>query len=509
MNFIIIMLIILTFVSRIIGMAREVAIAYFYGATNVSDAYFMSISIPTIIITFVIVSLATSYIPVYQKLEDDNDAKNIFTNKVMGITLVICLLILIVTLMFTSQIVSLFAVGFDSETVKITVMLTRITLFAVFFMGLNHILHSFMQVKEKILLASLSGLPFNLIATLFIIISAYTSLYMLAIGTVIAIGIQCLYLLVLAKRQSFKLRPHFDMQDGNIRNLITLTLPLVLTNTVDQIGLIVDKNLASTFGSGAISSLTYATRTTTAISAVFVTSILIFTFPKIAKQAADKDMTKMKNSLAESIVTMSLFIIPVIAATAMFAHPVILLLFGRGAFDSYAVAMTSSLLFFSVFFLFGSGIFQLVARVFYALEDSKTPMIVAMVKVIVNIMLSFILIPFMDIAGLALATSVSSFVGMLLLLFLLRRKIGSLRLRNTLISLNKLIGASITMAFGSYFFYQFLISFNAMIALLVTAIIGIGIYTLLVLVLRIREVEILIAFILKRILAFIHKSKYK
>ena len=507
MNFVIIMLIILTFLSRIIGLGREMSLAYFYGTSYTSDAYLMSIAIPTIIITFVIVSLATSYVPAYQKFEGTESEKNSFTNQVMGLTLVICLLVLMVTLIFTRQLVPLFVAGFDDVTMALTVSLTRITLFAVFFMGISHVLQSFMQVKEKVLLASLSGLPFNLVATLFIVISAYTTVYMLAIGTVIAMGVQCLYLLVLARRHGFKLKPRFVLKDKAIRNLIILTLPIVLAHTVEQIGIMIDKNLASTLGTGAVSSLAYATRITTAITGIFVTSILVVTFPKIAKQAAEGNMTKMKNFLAESIVGMSLFIIPVIAAIAMFTRPVVVLLFGRGAFDTYAVQVTSNLLFFYIFFLFGSGLTQLISRVFYALGDSKTPMVVSVVTIITNIILNFILIAFMGITGLALATSIAASIGMLLLLFLLRRKIGSLRLRDTLVSLNKITGASIAMSFGAYFVYQYLVLFNATLALLIAAIVGVGIYVLLLLVLRIREIQRLIAFILEKVETFIKGQK--
>jgi putative peptidoglycan lipid II flippase len=303
------------------------------------------------------------------------------------------------------------------------------------------------------------------------------------------------------------LNPHFDIKDDRIRNLVILTLPIILANTVEQIGIMIDKNLASQFGPGALSSLAYATRTSTAISGIFITSILVVSFPKIAKQAADGDMTKMKNSLAESIVGMSLFLIPVIAAIVMFTQPIVSLLFGRGAFNSSAISTTSSLLFFYIFFLFGNGLTQLISRVFYALGDSKTPMIVAAGTVVINMILNFILIVFMGITGLSLATSISAFIGMLVLLFLLRHKIGSLRLRDTLISLNKITGASIAMVFGAYFIYQYLTPYNEIVALFVAAVVGIGIYGLLLLVLRIREIERLIVFILRKIEQFIKNRK--
>jgi len=363
-----------------------------------------------------------------------------------------------------------------------------------------------MQVKEKVLLASLSGLPFNFFAILFIILSFYTSLYFLAIGTVFAIGAQCLYLLILAKKQSFKLSPRLDFKDNTIRQLIILAFPIMLANGVEQIGLIVDKNIASGFGPGAVSSLAYAGRTITAFSGIFVTSILIVTFPKIAKLASDAKRTKMKNALAESIIGMSLFIIPIIAAVLMFSEPIISLLFERGAFGADAVGITSSLLFFNIFFLFGNELTQLISRVFFALEDSKTPMVVSALTIITNIILNFILTSFMGITGLTLATSTSSFLGMIVLLYLLRRKIGSLRLRNTLISLNKIVGASVTMVVGAYFIYRAIVPFHAVIALFAAALVGIGIYGILLLFLRIREVDTLIAFLIRRLREKLNKN---
>lgn len=218
-------------------------------------------------------------------------------------------------------------------------------------------------------------------------------------------------------------------------------------------------------------------------------------------------MTIMKNSLSESIVGMSLLLIPAIIAIFTFSRPIVVLLFGRGAFDAHAVSVTSRLLSFYIFYLFGNGLTQLISRVFYALGDSKTPMIVAGVTVAINIMLNFILISFMQITGLALAASMSAFIGMLLLLFLLRRKIGSLRMRDTMISLNKITGASIAMAFIAYFIFQYLAPFNATAALFITAIAGAGIYILLLLVLRIRQMQVLIAFVLNKIEQFMKKRK--
>lgn len=499
MNFTIIFLIILTLVSRLIGMGREMTLAYFYGATNVSDAYLMSIAVPTILVTFVVVALATSYIPSYQKHQGSEAEKNAFTNKVIGLTLIACFIIIILTLAFTPFIVRLFVSGFDDATVNLTATFIRLSVFAVFFMGLNHVLHSFMQVKEKVLLASLSGLPFNVMAITFIVLSHLFHLHLLAIGTVFAIGAQTIYLLILAKRQQFTFKPQFSLKDAEMKQLMILTAPIILANTVDQIGMIVDKNMASTFGPGAVSAFTYAARTVTATSGVFLTSIIVVTFPKISKLATKNDIVAMKDSLAESFVGLSLFIIPLIAAVAVFSHSVITVLFGRGAFDAVAISTTSDLLYFNIFFLLGNGFTQLITRVFFALKDTKTPMIFSTLTIILNILLNIVFTRWFGISGLALATSVAAFVGMLALLFMLRRKIGSLRLRRTLVSIGKIIGATGMMIGGAYVTYYHVSPFSSPISLVLAAIVGTGIYGIFLLFLRIKEVDKLIALVAEAI----------
>lgn len=503
MNLIIIILMVLTFISRIIGMGREMTLAYFFGATYISDAYLMSIAIPTIIVTFIIVSVATSYIPIYQKLPSEVDVGLKFTNKVIGFSFLLCIAILIFSLLFTPLIVSLFVSGFDPDALELTVDLTRLTLLAIFFMTLNHILNSFLQVKEKVLLASLSGLPFNIISIIFIIISARIGVQFLAYGTIAAIGIQTIYLLILAYFQGFKLKPIISIKDKNIKNLIILAMPIMLANGVEQVGIIVDKNLASGFGPGAVSALSYATRTTTAISGIVITSFLIVTFPKIAKYCAKREMKSMKLALSESIVGMSLFIIPAIIAITIFAQPVISLLFGRGAFDDVAVVTTSNLLLFYVYFLFGNGLTQLFSRVFFALEDSKTPMIVSTITVILNIIFNLIFTSFMGISGLALATSASSMIGLCLIVYLLRRKIGVLALKNAMTSLFKIFGASLAMSFIAFAIFEYLLPFAAGFSLIISAIIGVGIYIILLLFARIPEVEHLIGIIFNYLKKFL------
>jgi len=499
MNFIIIALIILTFASRIMGLIREITLAYFYGASAISDAYFISIAIPTVIVTFIFTSIASSFVPTYQKLAPDDDHRNIFTNKVIGLALLLSLAVLIVSFIFTPRIVPLFTSGFDYQARNLTIGFTRITIFAIIFLGMNQVILSYMQVKEKVLLASLSGLPFNLMAILFIFISVHTEIHLLAVGILLAMGLQTLFLLFLAHLQGFRLKPRFTLNDSTVRSLIILTMPMILANAVEQIGVVVEKNIASTFGAGGVSALVYASRVIMAVSGIIVTSVLVVTFPKVSKEAAAGDIKQLKMSLGESIVGMCLFILPAIAAVAVFAQPIVSVIFGRGAFDYYAVSMTSRILFFNIFMLLGHGLSQLFTRVFFALDDSKTPMYVAAITIGVNIALNFSLTSLMGIAGIAISASISAFAGLLALIFLLRKKIGSLKMGQSLNSLKKVASASAIMAILAYLAYDALYIFSPVMALFVAALVGVVIYGILLLLLRIKEVDYLIVTIVNRL----------
>ena len=488
MNLTFIFLVILTFISRIIGLGREIALAYFYGASAVSDAYLISQSIPTVILGFVAAAIATSYIPLYRNLERVG-GEGQFTNRVLHLVLVLSLAVFVFGMVFTPQLVPLFASGFDAPTTELTISLTRLALGGVFFIGMTHLLQGYMQVKEKVLLASLSGIPFNLVTILFIIASYRTSVYLLAAGGVLAVAAQWLYLLLLARRQGYQPRWLPSLKDPDIRQMIWLALPVMLASGVDQLDLLVDKTLASQYGPGGVSALSYAARTLTAIQGIFVGSLLMVLYPKIAAQAAKADLGAMKKTLGESFVGISLFLIPVITGVMLFSRPLVDILFGRGAFTETAAATTASILFFYIFSLLGSGFQTILSRAFFSLQDTKTPMVLSALTVILNIVLNLTISRLIGITGLALANSVASTIGMFLMFWALRRKIGRLGLGSFARSLTKLVLASAIMGGAARGVFGLLLPIDQHLALLGAAVMGAGLYALLILIMRIKEVE--------------------
>ncbi len=262
---------------------------------------------------------------------------------------------------------------------------------------------------------------------------------------------------------------------------------------VNDINKIVDRTLASLISIGGISALNYAQRINGFVQGIVVVSIATAMYPLISKMAADDNILGLKKTLSESVIAMSMLVIPATIGAMLFATPIVEILFGRGAFDSQAVSMTSSALFFYAIGMTGIGLRQILSRFFYALQDTKTPMINASVGIVVNIVLNIVLSRYFGIPGLALATSISATLTSCLLLISLRRKIGPFGLRGITVSFAKIVSASAVMGLLSRMSYHTFTNFiSGPLAFLLAVFVGAISYLFLIYLFRIDEVDLVI-----------------
>ena len=201
-----IILMIISVLSKITGLGRDLTLSYIYGASNISDAYLISMTIPGVIFGFIATGIAAGYIPMYSKiLKNDGDSEaNLFTNNLINILLVICTIVVAVGLIFTDQVVGIFASGFKGETLALTVQFTKITLLAIYFTGIVSIFSGFLQIKDNYIIPALVGLPLNFFLILSVIVSPYTNVVILAVGYVVAIGSQLLLMIPYMKKNKYK-----------------------------------------------------------------------------------------------------------------------------------------------------------------------------------------------------------------------------------------------------------------------------------------------------------------
>lgn len=493
---------IITILSKVTGFLRDITLSYFYGASSISDAYIVSITISSVLFSLIIAGISTAYIPLYKNIEYNVSrfAAVKFTNNLINIVLIITTIIIIIGLAFSNLLVKVFAFGFDGDTLEVAVLFTRIGIVGIYFTSLTQLLVNYLQLNGKFVIPAMIGFPFNLIIILSIYISTHTDIIVLAIGSVLAALFQLIFLFPSLFKAKFRYSTTVQFNDPHIKKMSFVVFPIMIGISIDQINLMIDKTLASTIVEGGISALTYASRLNDFVQGIFVLSFVTVMFPVISNLVAQKNIADFKNSISGVISSVVIVVVPASVGIMVLSQPIIRLLFGHGNFDEQAIHMTSQALFYYCVGMIGYAIREVLNRTFYSLQDSKTPMFNAALAVVLNIVLNFVLSHYMGLKGLALATSISALFCSFLLALNLRKKIGPFGIKDNVITFLKVIFASCVMGIVIYAIEKYtLISWNPLLKMSAIIITGGLIYFLLITTLKVKESKLLIQFISRKI----------
>lgn len=488
-----------TLLSRVLGFLRETILANFYGTSMVADVFVLTFNIPGLIISIVGSVIYMMYIPMYydtrDRLGEDEALK--FTNNILNILSVFSIIVSILGIIFASEIIKIFAIGFTGEKFALAVKFLRIMMFGVLFLSLNKIQSSFLQVKDSYLPASIVGVVYNLIIIGAIFISVKYGSYYLAIGALVGLFVQVIILLPCMYKRGYKYSFYMNIKDESIIKMIKLSIPMMMGVAMSQLNVYVDKALASTLGDGKLSALNYASRLNDFVVAIFVTSLITVIYPKLSQFVNEKDITNFKKIMVKSSNCIILVVVPIVFGAILLAEPIVRVLLERGSFSHESTLMTSNALRFYAIGIIGYAVKEILSRGFYSLGDTKTPMINSSIAVIINIILDLLFIKPFSYMGLAMATSISYMVTVVLMFFSLRKKVGSFNGRAVAQVLIKSIIASIAMSIVVLFTYDALVSmlglsFIGECASLGGAILlGVVVYAICIKLFKVEEIKVL------------------
>ncbi|GAB3057937.1 murein biosynthesis integral membrane protein MurJ [Salinicoccus sesuvii] len=489
----VVLLMILTIISKISGFFRDLTLAYFYGASEISDVFLLAGSVPTIVFGVIAAGISTGYIPLYSRIENELGfrAGIRYTNNLINVLLVGTTAIVILALIFTEPLVRIFALGFEGETLALAVVFTRFSIFGIYFTIIIRILSAYLNYNKVFAIPSLIGIPMNFVLIVAIVVSSYTEwILVLAAANVVALFVQLLIIIFFSYRHEFRFEMVLKPKDRHIKQMASLALPVILGTGVSQLNRLVDRSLASCVTIGGISSINYANTMNTAFVGIFVASFVTVFYPDISRKGAKGDMKGLRHTMNQTILGVLILIVPATVSAMMLAEPIVRLLFDRGAFDEKAVALTTSAFFFYSIGLSGAGLNIVLARVFYALQDTKTPMVNSAIAMAINLVLNFLLAPLLGIGGLALATSISSLITVALLTYQLRKKLGRLNLKVLVPSIFKITGASILSASVAFLIYKFIeVSLGLYISTIAAIFVTVALYFLSIVLLKVEGVQ--------------------
>lgn len=482
----------ITILSKILGFGREMVLANYYGAGTITDAFIIAFTIPTLLFNFVSTGLMTGFIPMFTRIETEKGRPEAlrFTSNLTNILLLIALAVFAFGMVFTPFVVKIFAFGFTGEKLELAVYFTRYMMVSVFAIAVSSVYRGYLNQHGNFVVPASTGFIMNVFTIAAIMLSAwYQNLMYLGIGAAFAQIIQYVAFVPAVRRTGYRHFRILDFSDPNVRSIVLMALPIIVGVAVQDVNRIVDNNLATLIlEDGGVAILTFANRLVGFVSGIVIISITTAIYPILSRLAIQRDIPAMKTTFRESLSMMNILVMPSVVGLVLFSEPIVSLLFERGEFTAEAVRQTGMVLALYAPSLLGLAISNVLSRMFYALHDTRTPAVNAVITVIMNIVFSILFALFMGIRGLALGTTVATILGALLLLYILRVRMRGLSLKVLVGSTVKITIASLVMGAVSYAFYIYSAGFLGDSLRLLFAIAAAGlVYVVLILLLRVEE----------------------
>jgi len=415
--------------SKALGLVRDIVVAHQFGTSMPYDCYQIAIKMPNMLFTIVSGALVTVIVPVFVEYAGKgrrNEAWKIF-NTVMVVVSLFYLAASLIGILGAPLLVKLLAPGYQGEQWRLIVELLRIMLPLMVFYGLASLFTGLLNANNTFGLPAFSTSVNNILIIIFALtLGAFYGIYGLALGTVLAaVGMALVQLPVLLK-SGFRLSLDIDLKHPGVRQVYYLALPSVLGITINQAPILINVVLGTWLPEGSLSALSYADRLNQFPLGLFGMALSTAVFPTLSARAAAGDRDGVAVVLANSLKAVALITVPASVGLMVLSKPIVTLTFERGAFNQGSSEITSAAVFFYAIGLLGQAGVFLLTRVFYSLQDTRTPVKIAVVAVLLNLVMSIILIKPLQLGGLALASSLYSLANMTLLVVFLGKKLPGL-----------------------------------------------------------------------------------
>ena len=426
----------LTVVSRIFGLIRDMAFSHFLGAGWLMTAWTMGFKIPNLSRRlFGEGAASASFIPVYsEKLHKDPEQARQLRNTVVTVLFVLLASIVLVGQGLVCGYYKFFA---DNTGTRLGLVLCSIMLPYMIFVCIVAILAGILNVHKHFAAPAAAPIVLNifiigsvLLTGLIFKIPPERQVFFIASAVVAAGLIQISIQIPPLRGAGISIRPQWRVHSDAFKKIVIMMGPMILGLTVTQINTLADDIIALFFsneqgdplGWGSVSYLYYSQRLYQFPLGVLGISLATAIFPIMSSDAARKDYEALCKTISQGIKGAVFIALPATAGLIMVSRPLVSVIFEHGEFTASDTSMVSWTLCFYSLGLCGYFSQQIATRAFYSMQDSKMPAITAVAAVVVNVVLNLILIWFLGTGGLALSTAVCSYLQVIILLFVLRRR---------------------------------------------------------------------------------------
>ena len=519
--------------SRVLGLVREMVFARYFGVGFIYDAYQVAFRIPNVLRDlFAEGALSAAFVKVFTDYQINKSEKEAWhlASLVLNALAVVLSVICIVGIIFSRQFIDIIADGFSPEKAALATTLTQIMFPFILLVAMAAVAMGVLNTKGVFGIPASASTVFNIVSVLFGLGLAYWlshggwelsgdkntvpssaaqwAIIGMAIGTTIGGAAQFLIQVPSLYRVGFRFHPGLSFTNEGVRHVMRLMTPAILGTSAVQINVLVNTFFVSGIN-GGVSWLSYAFRLMQFPIGLFGVAIGTASVPVLSRMASEGKMKDFRDTLSSSINLVFLMTLPSACGLIVLGEPIIRLIYVRGAFKESDVPMTALALAGYSIGLTGYAAIKVLSPAFYALDDAKTPMIIALGSIVVNAVASYLFRNWLSgvgvapdspsgygHVGVALATSTVALVNFFALAVFMRHRIKRLNGREVFSSFVRIAAASVVMSAVAYVSFHLLTNYFAVKTLIIKLIeafvpIGLGGLSFLVAakLLRIRELE--------------------
>lgn len=494
---------IITILSKIFGFVRESVMAAVIGAGDIKSIYVTATTIPDIMMYTVITGIVSAYITVYTRIRTDKGESeaNSFTSNLINVLMVYGAIIFFLIIIFAGPISKIFSPKLIGETHVMATSFTRIMAVSIFAFLYSAVIRGFLNARNNFIDPVITEIILNIfVISATLLTGVFDNPYILIIGALIGNIVQFIRFPFASKKKGFTYEKKLDFKDPYIKYLLAIMIPIIISNAANKISVLIDKSMASgLLGIDTVAKVFYTENMLDFIVEVVTINIATITFPQVAKLGNEGKIDAMKEKTASTLILTLALVIPATFGIMSLSRPIISLIYERNAFTAHDATLVSSLLVSYAPYIIFITFMKIISNSFYAVGDSKSPLIVILIQQAINVTLNWTLAKQIGLDGIGIATSVSTAVGSLLIIFVYFKKFGKVKDGRNMKSIGKIVLASIIMVLVANGLFVFLSNkAPEILALLLTILVSACIYLLIIYHSNIAEINTLINKIKKK-----------
>ncbi len=413
--------------SSVLGLARDVINARFYGTGPAMDAFLAAAVIPVILFGIFNGALVSALVPVFSEYVargEEENAKRLASTVFNGLLVALAILATIGWLLAPAY-VPLVVQGFPPQELALTTEMTRWLMPTIVFTSLAGVASAMLNSHLRFTAAAVQGIAVNVVTIVAVVaFNAKLGIYALVLGAAFGLVAQLLVQLPSILRSGMY-RPVLDLAHPGLAKIYQMLGPIAVGSAAGQLGIFFERHFASSLSPGYISGMYYANKLVGFPQQIFVAAIATVIFPLLSSQFASANRLGVRRSLAMGLRVVNLVTIPSVFGLIALGYPIIAVLLQRGEFKQTATALTSGLLPYAAIGLVGTAAGIVLTRCCFACQQTRWPVAISIFTVLLNVTMCVIWLPTLGARGLLLANSVSQCAQAAMLLLLVHHLVGS------------------------------------------------------------------------------------